>query len=224
MEPLDWSEQEPRMETVVEQLQASPAAPGAAGHTRGLLKRWKLQGTAAGQPLVARVLAARGLTDPAQAALFLEPSLKHLHNPSLMPDLDRAAERILAAAKAKEPLVIYGDYDVDGITATAILFHTIKALAPEAPIASYVPHRLEEGYGLNTEAIRELAAGGAKVIISVDCGVTAVEPAAAARAAGVDLIVTDHHNLPHGSLPEAFAIVHPRVPGSRYPCGDLCGA
>jgi single-stranded-DNA-specific exonuclease len=215
------------METVVEQVQASPAAPAGPAHIRGLLKRWKLQGTAVGavgQPLVARVLAARGLIDPGQAALFLEPSLKHLHNPSLMPNVDAAAERILRAAKSMEPLVIYGDYDVDGITATAILYHTIKSIAPEAQVSSYVPHRLEEGYGLNTEAIRELASQGAKVIISVDCGVTAVEPAAAARAAGVDLIVTDHHNLPHGPLPDAFAIIHPRLPGSQYPCGDLCGA
>jgi single-stranded-DNA-specific exonuclease len=141
-----------------------------------------------------------------------------------MPNLDRAAERILAAAKAGEPLVIYGDYDVDGITATSILFHTLKALYPEARVSSYVPHRLEEGYGLNTEAVKELAAQGAKLIVSVDCGVTAVEPAAAARAAGVDLIITDHHNLPTGALPDAFAIIHPRLPGSEYPFGDLCGA
>jgi single-stranded-DNA-specific exonuclease len=215
---------EPWMETVVEQLQTSTQKAGGASQIRGLLKRWKAQGATLDQPLVARVLAARGLTDPARAALFLEPSLKHLHNPSLMPNLDGAAERILSAARAHEPIVIYGDYDVDGITATAILYHTLKALVPDARVSTYVPHRLEEGYGLNTEAIRELASAGARVVISVDCGVTAVEPAAAARAAGVDLIVTDHHNLPHGALPDAFAVVHPRLPGSSYPCGDLCGA
>jgi single-stranded-DNA-specific exonuclease len=192
---------------------------------RGLLKRWRPAGPAdAAQPLLARVLQVRNLSDPAAAAQFLEPTLRHLHKPSLLPNLDRAAERILTAAKAREPLVIYGDYDVDGITATAVLYHTLKALAPDAPISSYIPHRLEEGYGLNSEAITDLAAKGAKVIISVDCGVTATPPAAAAKAAGVDLIITDHHNLPDGPLPDAFAIVHPRLPGSTDPFGDLCGA
>jgi single-stranded-DNA-specific exonuclease len=175
------------------------------------------------QPLLARVLAARGLSDPGLAAVFLEPTLKQLHDPSLMPNLDRAAERILGAARSGEPLVIYGDYDVDGITATAILYHTLKAIAPEAPVRSYVPHRLEEGYGLNVDAIRELAQS-ARLIVSVDCGVTAVEPARAAREASADLIITDHHNLPCGAFPDAYAIVHPRLPGSTYPFGELCGA
>ncbi len=229
------------MDTALDDQQASPAGAGGKGQgavqapaqaqgglIRGLLKRWSRQGPAfdqaGGQPLLGRVLSARKLADPAEAALFLNPTLKHLHDPSKMPNLDRAAERILAAAKAGEAIVIYGDYDVDGITATSILFHTLKALYPEARVSSYVPHRLEEGYGLNTEAVKELAAKGAKVIVSVDCGVTAVEPAVAARAAGVDLVITDHHNLPTGALPDAFAIIHPRLPGSEYPFGDLCGA
>ncbi|HYE61475.1 MAG TPA: single-stranded-DNA-specific exonuclease RecJ [Phycisphaerales bacterium] len=175
--------------------------------------------------LLARVFAARGLTDAAACEAFLNPTLRQLHNPSLMPNLDRAAERLLAAAKAGEPIVIYGDYDVDGITATAILYHTLKAIVPECNLRTYVPHRLEEGYGLNAEAIAELAAGGAKVIVSVDCGITATGPAVVARAAGVDLIVTDHHNLPgDGAFPDAYALVHPRLPGSAYPFGELCGA
>lgn len=175
-----------------------------------------------------RVLAARGLAG-ADAAEFLEPRLTRLHEPSLIPDMDRAAERILAALDAREPVAIYGDYDADGITATAILFHTMRALAPtgaEPLVSTYVPHRLDEGYGLNVGAIEQLAAEGARVIVSVDCGITALEPALAARRAGVDLIITDHHNPPTRleDLPAAYAVVHPRRPDSAYPFGELCGA
>lgn len=177
-------------------------------------------------PLVREILAGRGVVDGAAAKTFLEPSLKDLHDPSCIPDLDKAARRLLDALRAHEPIAIYGDYDVDGVTATAILFHTLQALHPGADIRTYVPHRLEEGYGLNSEAIHELALAGARVIVSVDCGITAVEPARQARADQVDLIITDHHNPPASmeGLPDAFAIVHPRRPDSTYPFGDLCGA
>lgn len=176
-----------------------------------------------------RVLAARGI-DPAAplAAAFLDPKLNHLHDPSLIPGLDAAAARVLRALSSGETIAIYGDYDVDGVTATAILYHMLLSLDPGSAgrIITYVPHRLEEGYGLNADAISELARRGAKVIVSVDCGVTAFESALRARAEGVDLIITDHHNPPAegAGLPEAFAIVHPRAPGSEYPFADLCGA
>jgi len=148
----------------------------------------------------------------------------------LLPDIDRAVDRLLAALKGGERIVIYGDYDVDGVASTAILHHTLTHLAKwmgvSADIGTYVPHRLDEGYGLNAEAIETLAAEGAKVIVSVDCGVTAVEPARIARTAEVDLIITDHHNPPatEADLPPAFAVVHPRRPGSAYPRSELCGA
>lgn len=176
------------------------------------------------QPLVSRVLAARGIAS-SDAATFLDPRLTQLHDPSLIPHLDAAAERILTALRRAEPIAIYGDYDVDGITATAILYHLFKALAPDAPITTYVPHRVDEGYGLNAQALRELAATH-PLIISVDCGVTAVEPALAAKNAGADLIITDHHHPPRSTaeLPHAFAVVHPRHPQSSYPFADLCGA
>ena len=196
--------------------------------------------------LIGRVMRARGLDD-VNSADFLEPLLTHMHEPSLMPGMDRAAERLLRAAREGESIAIYGDYDVDGVSATTILYHVLKAIAPDAKLTTYVPHRVEEGYGLNCEAIRELATGlvsGAassgiahSVIVSVDCGVTAVEPARIARELGVDLIITDHHNMPEAAadgspgLPDAYAIVHPRLgtdgrengPGT-YPFGELCGA
>ena len=195
-------------------------------HVRGLTRKWAARGDHDRTlPLVDRVLAARGLVgEPARA--MLNPSLLDLHDPGGIPDLDHAAERLLDAVRAREPIVVYGDYDVDGITATAILVRTLRSLDADARVSTYVPHRLDEGYGLNSAALEQLAAEGAKVVVSVDCGVTAVDPARAAKAAGLDLIITDHHNPPESEsdLPEAHSVVHPRRPGSAYPFGELCGA
>lgn len=168
------------------------------------------------------MLGARGISDPD----FLAPSLNHLHDPSLLPGIDRAAERILAALQRHERVVVYADYDVDGVSAAAILWHTIRAIDPDAQVSTYLPHRLEEGYGLNSEAIAKLCETN-DLIISVDCGVTAVEPAKIARDRKIDLIITDHHTPPtdKSRLPDAFSIVHPAIPGqSPYPFPDLCGA
>jgi single-stranded-DNA-specific exonuclease len=142
-------------------------------------------------PLIAQVLINRGMREPQACMEFLRPSLKLLHDPNLIPNLPRASERIAQAIKARDKIVIYGDYDVDGITATAILWHAITQLGGVADF--YVPHRIEEGYGLSSEAIAQICDLGARLIISVDCGVTAVEPAKVARDRGVDLIITDHH-------------------------------
>jgi len=193
---------------------------------RGLTRRWRTRGQAdASLSLVDRVMASRGLIGDAASAM-LDPSLIDLHDPSLMPDLDRAATRLLEAMSAREPIVVYGDYDVDGITATAILVRTLRAIDPGADVRTYVPHRLDEGYGLNSEALQRLASEGARVVVSVDCGITAAQPALAAKACGLELIITDHHNPPstEAELPDAFALVHPRGPGSEYPFGELCGA
>lgn len=197
---------------------------------RGITRRWEPRCPAADappglSPLIDRVLAARGLF-AGEADAYLTPSLRAMHDPGLIPDLDRAAERILRAVAAREPIVIYGDYDVDGVTASAILVHTLRAIDPNAPVRTYIPHRLDEGYGINHEAIEQLAGEGTRVIVSVDCGITAVEPARVAKRLGVDLIITDHHNPPASmaDLPEAFAVVHPRRPDSAYPFGELCGA
>ena len=201
---------------------------------RGFTARWNirfgLDGCSSSQrrgaPLVDRVLAARGVGEPELARTFLGPRLVDLHDPSLIPDMDRAAARILDALARRETIVIYGDYDVDGVTATAILFHMIRHLRPDADVRTYVPHRMEEGYGLNVEAIRSLAEQGAKVIVSVDCGVTSIEPALEAGRLGVDLVITDHHTPPTctEALPRAYAVVHPRRPDSAYPFTDLAGA
>jgi len=182
-----------------------------------------------GTGLVDGILRARGIGDPAEIATFLDPRLPHLHRPELLPGAARAAERILEAVRRRERIVVYGDYDVDGITAAAVLFHTLRAVDPACDLATHVPHRLTEGYGLSQDAIAALAREGAKVIISVDCGVTANAAAETAREAGVDLIITDHHNPPQDEsmLPRAYAIVHPRIsdaPGVEYPFDALCGA
>lgn len=195
----------------------------------GLTARWTFRQPPTTDPertLLQRILMVRGFSNTDEAAAFLSPKLTHLHDPSLIPDLDRAAERIVRAIRGGEPITIYGDYDVDGITATAILFHTIRTIDPGADVRTYVPHRLDEGYGLNSAAIAELAAAGAKVIVSVDCGITATEPALEAARLGVDLIITDHHTPPTTmeALPRAYAVVHPRRPDSGYPFGELSGA
>ncbi|MFU8828967.1 MAG: single-stranded-DNA-specific exonuclease RecJ [Phycisphaerales bacterium] len=182
---------------------------------------------------MARFLISRGISDATGALAFASPALTALHDPSIMPGVDRAAARIAQALDAEEQIVIYGDYDVDGITATSILFHAIRAVRPNAKVRTYIPHRLDEGYGLNTSAIRRLHDDGAGLVISVDCGITAFEPALAARELGLDLIITDHHNIvgeddPHNQqLPDAHSLVHPRIciDGTPpYPCPDLCGA
>ncbi len=159
-------------------------------------------------------------TRPAGAKSFLDPKLTDLHEPSTLPGAERAAERIAQAVNRGEKIVVYGDYDVDGITASAILWHTLQL--PQANVDLYVPHRLEEGFGINAEALEKLREEGAQLVISVDCGITASQAARRAREIGLDLIITDHH-LPHGELPDCYQIVHPTVLGDS-PNHDLCGA
>jgi single-stranded-DNA-specific exonuclease len=138
-----------------------------------------------------------------------------------MLDLDRAVERLTRALAARERIVVYGDYDVDGIAGSAILVRAFRHFG--VSVAAYIPNRYEEGYGLNAGALRQLAADGARVIVTVDCGITAVHEAEVARELGLDLIITDHHHPP-AVLPEAYALVNPRRPGDRSPDKDLAGA
>jgi single-stranded-DNA-specific exonuclease len=168
--------------------------------------------------LVWRILRARGLAE-ADVSAFLEARPTQAGPPML--DLERAAERLRRALAGGERIVVYGDYDVDGIAGTAILVRAFRAFG--VAVGAYIPNRYEEGYGLNAQALRELAADGARVIVSVDCGITAVREAAVARELGVDLIVTDHHHPPP-VLPEAFALVNPRRAGDPSLDKDLAGA
>ena len=142
-------------------------------------------------PLLAQILLNRGISEPQECQEFLRPNLKCLHDPYGIPGLQNAADRIARAIRDHQKIVIYGDYDVDGITATSILWHAIRVLGGSAEF--YIPHRIDEGYGLNAEAIKQLCDAGAQLIITVDCGVTAIEPAMVARERGIDLIITDHH-------------------------------
>jgi len=197
-----------------------------------MTKRWRIHPhdpariaalqQAAGIPaVVAELLICRGVDDPGAARDFLDPKLSFLRDPELLPGCHRAAEHIHAAIGAKRRIVVYGDYDVDGVTGTAILWLCLKLLGAE--VRYYVPHRIDEGYGLNGEAIRSLAADGANMIVTVDCGIGSVEEAALARELGVELVITDHHE-PGPRLPEAVAVVHPRLPDGDYPFGGLSGS
>jgi single-stranded-DNA-specific exonuclease len=172
-------------------------------------------------PIVAQLLLNRGLNEPGQARRFLEAALSGLHPPELLPGVAAAAERILAAIRAGRRLCVYGDYDVDGITGSAILLTGLKLMG--AAVELYVPHRLEEGYGLNLKALRQLASSGVELVVTVDCGIASLEEAAEAERLGLELIVTDHHEF-KDVLPEAAVLVHPRLPGTSYPFGHLSGS
>ena len=159
-------------------------------------------------PLLAQVLINRGITDACAGAIFLRPKLTELIKPEQMPGVKTAVRRIKQAVKNKEKITVYGDYDVDGITGVAILWQILTLLG--ADVDYYIPHRIDEGYGLNDRAIRSLAEAGTKLLITVDCGVTAVSSAELAQQLGLELIITDHHQ-PGSALPKAVAVVHPAL-------------
>lgn len=171
--------------------------------------------------VVAQLLVARGVHDADAAKIFLDPKLGELRDPESLPGVSQAAELIHAAVKANRRIIIYGDYDADGMTSTAILYRCLELVS--ANVGYYIPNRMDEGYGLNCEAIEKLAHTGASMIISVDCGITSIKEAEKAKELGVDLIISDHHELAD-QLPPAAAIVHPRLPGHSYPFDGLCGA
>jgi len=173
------------------------------------------------RPLIAQILANRGLKDFETAQTFLNPQLSDLHDPQELPGACEAAEYIAQAVRAGTRIVLYGDYDVDGITGVAILHACLRMVG--ADVHFYVPHRLEEGYGINAEALAKLRAQGAELLVTVDCGIGAVALLAEAKAAGLETIVTDHHGLPE-KLPDCQAIVHPHLHGGRYPNAYLAGA
>lgn len=171
-------------------------------------------------PLVGQVLAARGITDPAQAREFLRTDEGLLSDPFLLRDMDKAVARLQKALEEGETLAIYGDYDVDGMTAACLLYHFFTAKG--ANVVRYIPRRLSEGYGLNTAALRSLRDRGCSLVVTVDCGITAVEEADFARSIGLDLIITDHHTC-KDTLPDAVAVIDPQRHDCPYPFKGLAG-
>ena len=170
------------------------------------------------EPLAARVLACRGLSEPLEAERFLSSRLADLPDPFLMAGMEAAVTRLERALAARERIALYGDYDVDGVTSTALLAGFLRAVG--ADVVTYVPHRLSEGYGLNVEAVRRLASQGARLLVSLDCGITSVEEVRVAAELGVESVVVDHHTVPV-ELPAAVAILNPHRPGCGYPYKPL---
>jgi single-stranded-DNA-specific exonuclease len=171
-------------------------------------------------PIVADILAKRGYSQVEEAIEFLRPTLLNLPSPFCFHDMSKVIERLSLASKQKEKVLVYGDYDVDGVTSTSLLYKVLSALGIKA--VSYIPNRQDEGYGLNYKTIERAAKAGVSVLITVDCGITAVAEAALARTLNIDVIITDHHE-PSEVLPDAFAILNPKVKDSGYPFRDLAG-
>src|SRR5215469_7210341 len=168
------------------------------------------------------LLVRRGIRDAESAQRFLAPSLSHLHLPERLTGLRAAVDRLDAAIERKEPMLIYGDYDVDGTMAVIILKTAIELCGGAADF--HVPHRIREGYDMREDVIERAAAAGIRLIISVDMGIRAFAPAETARRMGIDLIVTDHHLPGPDGVPRALAVVNPNQQGCEYPYKQLCGA
>lgn len=172
-------------------------------------------------PLLSLVLAIRGITDPAQADQLINDGSTLIHDPFLMKNMDKAVERIHRAILQQDKVVVYGDYDVDGITSTCLLTDFLRSCGLEC--SPYIPQRNEEGYGLNCTAVEKFHADGVNLIITVDCGITAVSEAKYAQNLGVDVIITDHHECKGNDLPEACAVVDCKQNGDTYPNPYLAG-
>ena len=170
--------------------------------------------------ILATLLAQQGIDSTEQAKKFFEPSIEEIHDPTLLHDMDKAVERIEQAVEKQEQITIYGDYDADGITSTSLMYETLLSIG--ANVNYYVPNRFTDGYGPNMDAYQRLIDNGTQLFITVDNGVSGKNVIDKVIAAGVDVVITDHHELP-ADLPNAVAIVHPRYPGSNYPFPDLSG-
>ncbi len=171
-------------------------------------------------PVTAELLVKRGITEPERAYAFLSPDLKDLYNPFLMKDMDKATERILTAIREAEKICVWGDYDVDGTTGTALFYSFFQELGVK--ITTYIPNRLKEGYGLNIEGIKRLHKEGVTLIITVDCGISNHTEIEFARTLGMDCIVVDHHEVPP-QIPPACAVLNPKQPDCGYPFKALAG-
>ncbi len=170
--------------------------------------------------VIADLLVQRGLTDIERINSFFDPSLKETYDPLLLKDMDKAIARVIEAIRDKEKITIYGDYDVDGTTATALLYLGLRQLGGDVDF--YIPNRMIEGYGLSISGIEQLAEEGTKLIISVDCGINAIEEVKQINQSGMEIVITDHHN-PKDILPDAVAIINPKRSDCPYPFKDLAG-
>ncbi|MCS6777258.1 MAG: single-stranded-DNA-specific exonuclease RecJ [Chloroherpetonaceae bacterium] len=190
--------------------------PGDPGAEERLISELALS------PIVARLLVQRGVTSLEEADRFLHPSLAQLHDPMLLPDAEAACERLKQALHRKEKILVHGDYDGDGITATALWQRVLHRLGGD--VEAFVPHRHRDGYDMRRWFVEEARAKGAGLIVTTDCGIQRIEEVELAREAGIDVIVTDHH-IPSscGRLPRAVAVVNPHRRDSRYPFADLAG-
>lgn len=169
---------------------------------------------------VSELLVQRGITSIPEAEKFFHPSLRDLHDPFLMPDMDKAVDRINRAMGSKEKILVYGDYDVDGITAVSLVYRYLQNFYSE--IDFYIPTRYDEGYGISNSFIDRAVLDDVKLIIILDCGIKAIEEIRYAREHGIDFIICDHH-VPDSELPPAVAILNPKLEGSTYPCRHLSG-
>ena len=170
--------------------------------------------------VIAQILLNRGVTTFDDARYFLKPTLEDLHSPFLMADMDLAVERIHDAIQGGEHIMVFGDYDVDGTTATTLLYLTIKLLTER--ISSYIPNRMTDGYGLSIEGLEEAKSRGVTLILAVDCGITANAEVELAREMGIDVVIIDHH-VPGDTLPNSVAILNPKRDDCEYPFKELCG-
>ncbi len=188
--------------------------------THSLAEVRELAGALNVPEIIARLLLNRGISTPEAAERFFRPSLAHLHDPFLMKDMDRAVARLLEALRHKERIMVYGDYDVDGITAVSMTYLLLRRLGGD--VIFYIPDRLRQGYGLSEVGVREAHRRGASLIVSVDCGVTACQEVALANSLGMEVIICDHHE-PRSVLPEAVAVLDPKRPDCAYPFKELAG-
>ncbi|MCK4375911.1 MAG: DHH family phosphoesterase, partial [Candidatus Brocadiae bacterium] len=170
--------------------------------------------------VTARLLVVRGLSDPADAQRFLQPNLHELEDPCGHASVTEAARFLLDAVRSGKRITIFGDYDADGICAAALLMRCFAHL--DAPADVYIPHRVEEGYGLSCDALKELADGGTDVVVTVDCGISAVREVAYARRLGLEIVITDHHE-PGDETPEAAHVLDPKLLGCRFGYEHLAG-
>ena len=171
-------------------------------------------------PVLAKLLVARGCKDLKQAQLFLKPQLAQIKQPHYLHDMDKAVARLKQAVADGEQITIYGDYDADGMTSTTVMYEALESLG--AQVDYFIPNRFKDGYGPNQGEYKRLIDNGTQLIVTVDNGVTGKDEVAYAKSRGVDVVITDHHNIPE-DLPDAVAIVHPQYPGAEYSYADLSG-